>query len=55
MPDPDLEIRGGPGHPDPEIGGKPVSQKNYFGLRVSVWSKNNGWPGPPGSLPWIRH
>ena len=36
-------------------GGQPVSQKNFFGLRVSVWSKNNGWPAPPGSLPWIRH
>ena len=31
-------------------------QKNFFSaLRVSVWSKNNGWPGPPGPLPWIRH
>ena len=31
VPDPNLEIRGGGGHPDSEIGGGgAVSQKNYF-------------------------
>ena len=39
MANPDLQIREGPGHPDPEIMGReggagrgvPVSQKNFFG------------------------
>ena len=46
---PDLQTRGEPGHPDPEIrGGR--SQKNVFSaVRASVWSKNKG------ALPWIRH
>ena len=30
-------------------------KKVFSALRVSVQSKNNGWPAPPGSLPWIRH
>ena len=32
VPDPNLEVRGGGGHPDPEIsgGGGAVTQKNYF-------------------------
>ena len=55
MPNPDLEITGGPGHPDPEIrkgsGGGTVSQIFFTALRASVWSKNKeGGPGPyPGS------
>ena len=42
--DPDLQIRGGGGHPDPDIkGGR--SQKNFFSaLRTSVWSKNKEGP-----------
>ena len=33
MPNPDLEKRGGGGHPDPEIrGGEPRSPKFFFGL-----------------------
>ena len=36
-------------------GGSRSPKKNFSALRVSVWSKNNGWPGPPGPLPWIRH
>ena len=45
MVDPDLQIRGGPGHPDPEIregrgGGGGVVSKIFSALRPSVWSKN---------------
>ena len=36
-------------------GGGRSPKKIFSALRVSVWSKNNGRPGPPGSLPWIRH
>ena len=44
--DPDLQIRG-----EGE-----QSQKNFFlALWASVWSKNKGGGGVPGSLPWIRH
>ena len=57
MPNPDLEITGGPGHPDPEIrkggGGGTVSQIFFSALRASVWSKNK--EGGPGPLPWIHH
>ena len=34
VPDTDIEISRGPGHPDPKIGGGeggPISQKNFFG------------------------
>ena len=46
-----IQIRGaGVGHPDPEIGGDARSQKNFFGPRASVWSKNTeragGSPDP---------
>ena len=58
--DPDLQIRkgaggGGRGHSDPEIrGGR--SQKVFFGLWASLWSKNEGGGvGAPGPLPWIPH
>ena len=45
---------GGPGHPDPEIGGG-GGQKKFF--RTSVWSRNKGGGGGPRAplLPWIRH
>ena len=37
------------GHPDPEIT-EGRSPKNFFSaLRASVWSKNNGGPGPRSS------
>ena len=40
MADPELQIRGGGGHPDPEISGG-WSPKNFFAaLRASVWSTN---------------
>ena len=59
VPDPDLEIIGGGGVQVLQTlrcgRGKPVSQKNFSAFRVSVWSKSNGRPAPPGSLPWIRH
>ena len=52
--DPDRQIRGRPGHPCLEIGEEPGL--NFFSaLRASVWSKNEGEPGPPGPLPWICH
>ena len=58
VPDPDLEIIGGGVQILQTLRwgrGEPVSQKNFSAFRVSVWSKNNGWPAPPGSFPWIRH
>ena len=42
--DPDLEIRGG---------GSP--KKCFLALWASVWSKNVGGGGGPGSLPCIHH
>ena len=53
--DPDRQIRGWPGLPDPEMreGWGTWSQKKFFSaLQASVWSKNKGGPRP---LPWIRH
>ena len=53
MADPDLQIRGGGGHPDPEIRGV---KSIFFGLQASFWSKNKGvGAGPSGPLHWIRH
>ena len=50
--DPDLQIRRGAGHPDPEIrGGWAVSNFNFSALRASVWAKNKGGLGPPGAPP----
>ena len=48
--DPDLQIRGVPGHPDPDIrGGGVVSKKTFLALWASVWSKNMG--GGEGQVP----
>ena len=52
--DPDLQIREGPGHPDPEMGvGRGQSEKKIFSaLQASVWSNNKGAsPPPPGPSP----
>ena len=54
MANPDLQIRGGPGHLDPEIeeeeGGGGL--KNFcLALWASVWSKNVGGGGTPGAPP----
>jgi len=54
--DPDLQIREGPGHPDPGEGG--LSPKKIFSaLRASVWSNNKGGgagpPAPPLDLPLL--
>ena len=58
MANPDLQIREGPGHPDPEIMGRGggeegcLSPKKIFSaLRASVWSNNKGGGGPPGPSP----
>ena len=51
VPNPDLEIRGGGGHPDPGISGGAGLQKYVSALRVSVWSKNRGGLGPPAPSP----
>ena len=53
MADPDLQIRGGPGHPDPEITGEGRSLKKKFfpALRTSVWSKNKGGRALRGPTP----
>jgi len=50
--DPDLQIRGGPSHPDPEIGGGGGIQKKLFwpfGPQFGL--KTRGGPGPPGTSP----
>ena len=47
--DPDLQIRGRFGHPDPEIRGEGpgLKKKLFSALRTSVWSENKGGgPGP---------
>ena len=48
--DPDLQIRGGPGHPDSEIRGRgPVSKIFFSALQASFWSKNKGGQAPLAS------
>ena len=54
MADADLQIREGPGHPDPEMGvGWGQSETKIFSaLQASVWSNNKGGGGrPPGPSP----
>ena len=55
--DPDLQMRGGGGHPDPrDNGGGAGLQKDFFlpfGPHFS--RKIRGGPGPLGPLPWIGH
>ena len=55
--DPDLQIRGGPGHPDPEIreGGGTISKKIFPALLASVWSKNKGLGPSLGSAAACLH
>ena len=36
------------------VGGD-VPEKIFLARWVSVWSKNKGWPRPPGPLPWTCH
>ena len=38
--EPDLQIREGPGHPDPEISGGLVSKQFFTALGAAVWSNN---------------
>ena len=47
--DPDLEIKGGPGHSVPEIRCGPSLKKIFSALWVSVWSKNKGGGASPVS------
>ena len=53
--DPYLQIREGPGHPDPEISGEGgrglVSKKNFATLQASNGLKMQGAPVPPGPSP----
>ena len=57
--DPDLQIKEGPGHPDPEIMGRGggrgegcLSPKKIFtALRASVWSNNKGGVRGVGRAP----
>ena len=51
--DPDLQIRGEPGHPDPEItgGGGTVSKKIVSALWASVWSNNQRGGGAGAAAP----
>ena len=47
LADPDLQIREGPGHPDPEIREIGQSKKNFFSaLRATDWSKSEGGWAP---------
>ena len=47
MPDPDLELREGGSHPDPEIGGGGViSQKFFSRFRPQFGLQNKGGLGP---------
>ena len=39
----------------PVIRGGGLKKKMFSALRASVRSKNKGWPGPSGPLPWIHH
>ena len=58
MADPDLQLGGGPSHPDPELrgGGGPGLKKKNLDLRASVWSKNKGGgAGPFLDPPLIRN
>ena len=43
---PDLQIRGGTGHPDPEMRTGAALKIFFSALRASVLSKNKGRPGP---------
>ena len=53
MADPDFQIRGGGGHPDPEITGGARPPKNIFSaLWASFWPKNKeGGADPLGPSP----
>ena len=55
MVDPDLQIRGGPAHPDPDIRGMGAPQHFFLALWASAWSKNKegGGGGLPGICPWF--
>ena len=50
---PDLQIREGPGHPDPEMRlGREKSKKKIFSaLQASVWSNNKGGGATPPPAP----
>ena len=49
--DPDLQIRGRPGHPDPEIRGRGLQKHFFRPFGPHFWSKNKGGPGPLDSSP----
>ncbi len=58
MADPDLQIRGGPDHPDPEIRWGPALKNNFLTLWASIWPKNKVPPPPSGPLrlvPPLQH
>ena len=52
--DPDLKIRGEPGHPDPEIRGNRPQKKIWGPFGPQFGLKLNGEPGGSAPLPWIR-
>ena len=51
MRDPDLQIRGGPGHPDPEIRGGGLQKNTFwpFGPQFGLKIREGG--APPGPSP----
>ena len=49
--DPDLQIKGGLGHPDP-VRGRAILKNLFLALRASVWYKKKiRGAGPPGPFP----
>ena len=54
--DPDLQIRGRPGHPEPEITGegRGIKKKFFRPFGPQFGLKIRG-AGPPGPQPWICH
>ena len=49
--DPDLQIREGPRHLDPEIREGPVSKRVFAAPGASVWSNNKGRARAPQAPP----
>ena len=49
--DPDLQIRGGGGHPDPEISGGGLQKDFFLPFGPQFGLKIRGAPSPPGTSP----
>ena len=51
MAEPEFQMGGGGGHPDPEITGGAVSKKFCLALQTSVWFKRRGGIQVPRAPP----